>query len=194
MTVLAQEYELRIFDGAATRQMIETLADVYIDIYRESPYASHPVWSRPTFMERTLKQTDTPGFKLVAPYKGDKLLGMSFGFPMEAGRWFRDTTPPPETYVMTSKFAVIELGLIRTYRGRGIGRKLIDTLLGNRSEPYAILCSIPGSSERKMYDHWGWQKVSESLPNSELPPLHVLVLSLDANANTNANSSAPEPR
>ncbi|MBP2354625.1 ribosomal protein S18 acetylase RimI-like enzyme [Kribbella aluminosa] len=50
---------------------------------------------------------------------------------------------------------MIELGVHTDFRGRGFSRRLVDTLLADRPEPFASLISGPGAQAHAMYERWG---------------------------------------
>jgi GNAT superfamily N-acetyltransferase len=58
---------------------------------------------------------------------------------------------------MLFDFAVRE-----AYRGRGVGRRLHDRLLGSRAELRATLSVEPVALQTKaVYERWGWRRVGE---------------------------------
>ncbi len=78
-----------------------------------------------------------------------------------------------------STYSIIEWMVRRPYRGTGIGRRLLDTLLGDRREPWAVLASNPNSAARNIYDHLGWTLCGKSKPN-KWPTMDLLALRLAA--------------
>jgi ribosomal protein S18 acetylase RimI-like enzyme len=145
--------------GERTLAMLVELADAYEDTRRDDPQHDDPLFSRSSFIARTEDQARRPGFGLVTVRAGDALAGFSFGFPFGAGRWWADASEPPKHILTATKFAVIELDVLPAYRGRGWGKALLNTLLGQRGEAYATLAALPDSQARAMYKRWGWYKV-----------------------------------
>jgi ribosomal protein S18 acetylase RimI-like enzyme len=76
------------------------------------------------------------------------------------------------------KFAVIELIVDEAWRGRGIGRQLMDDLLADRTEPYAMLTTRATNPARKMYSRWGWVQVGTTQHTPTAPVMDQLVLPL----------------
>lgn len=162
---------------AATAALNDELAEVYMAIRAEPPYNSAPLYDKDRFLERTRQQITVPGFHLVTVRDGEVLAGFAFGLPFTAGRWWGgETTPGPAEVVATDKYAVIELNLLKQYRGRGIGRELLAELLAARPEPYAMLLSRPEAVAHAIYEHWGWQVVGTCRPAPDAAVADVMVL------------------
>ncbi|MEH1130398.1 GNAT family N-acetyltransferase [Micromonospora sp. CPCC 206061] len=64
------------------------------------------------------------------------------------------------------------------WRRRGIGHALLNELLAERPEKYAMLSSLPDTPARAVYERWGWRPVASTRPDSGLPPWHKLILPL----------------
>ncbi len=62
-------------------------------------------------------------------------------------------------------------------RRAGIGRVLLDRLLADRPEPWAVLASNPAAAARRIYERWGWKPVGATEPDS-MPPMDLLALPL----------------
>lgn len=61
-------------------------------------------------------------------------------------------------------------------RGRGLGRRLHDALLGSRDEERATLTVQPTAVDTKaIYEHWGWWQVGqvEGGPTAPAPVFDV---------------------
>lgn len=156
------ELLLQRHDSRETLNMMETLADVYVQTYAGNPYDESPaVYGRDAFIKRTTRQASEPGFSLVTGTVAEKTIGYSFGVRDEAGQWLpgeSDPPPPPEV-VNSHRFFVVELIVRKPHRGRGYAHRLIDALLADRPEPYAILTARPGGFAHAMYLRWGWQRL-----------------------------------
>jgi GNAT superfamily N-acetyltransferase len=172
-------YTLARYDGSDLLARLGEFTSLYLEVYAEPPYDSGPVWSADAFLDRTRRQTAAQGFSCVAAYDaaGD-LIGYSFGLPFAAKQWWANTTATPPELIDSPKFAVIELIVQAHWRGRGIGRRLLDALLSQRSEPYATLTAIATAPARTLYDHLGWTKVADIRPSDQRPPFDVLALRL----------------
>lgn len=166
------DYTLTRHNGEQAVAILDEVADIYVPAYAEPPYEPHPMFSREEFTARTTRQAAREGFTIITVRTSDAALaGFSFGLPFAAGRWWRDisgSTPPPEI-VNATKFSVIELVVAPPHRGRGLARRLLDTLLDGRPEQYAMLLAQPGTPAHEIYDHWGWVQVAkvQSHPGGE---------------------------
>ncbi|MEU0518176.1 GNAT family N-acetyltransferase [Streptosporangium sp. NPDC006007] len=151
--------------------------DLYEEIHAEPPYLSGPLYARERFIHRTAGQVRREGFTLVSAHDGPALAGFAFGLPFPAGRWWGgDASPGPANVVAAEKFAVIELGVHAAYRGRGIGRRLLEDLLTDRAAPYAVLLAHPDAPAHAMYRRWGWQVVGTVRPAPDSGTSDALVL------------------
>lgn len=161
--------------------MLDEIADLYVPAYAEPPYTPHPMFSRESFIERTTRQAADPGFILVTARTPTAVLaGFSFGLPFEAGKWWRDVSgsvPPPDI-AAAPKFAVIELVVAQAHRGRHLAHRLINALLEERPEQYAMLLAEPGTPAHQMYARWGWTAAAkvQSQPGADTDDALVLRL------------------
>jgi hypothetical protein len=145
--------------GEQMPAMLEDITDLYMEIHSENPDEHDELFSRPSFTARTNSQARKAGFEVITATSGDILVGFSFGYPFPPGQWWADCTPPTYEVLDSSKFAVIELDVRRTYRRKGTGKKLLEELLSGRSEKFATLAATSGSMAYAMYIRWGWRKV-----------------------------------
>lgn len=163
--------------------MLDRLADVtalYLDIRAEQDHTGASIYDPDVFVKRTTRQAGQLGFSAVlAISPDDKVIGFAFGFTFGAGEWWSgNPTPPTPEILERTKFALIELDVATAMRGQGIGRRLMDELLADRPEPYAVLTSVPGTPARGMYDRWGWVQMGTAQHAPDAPVMDQLVLPL----------------
>jgi hypothetical protein len=161
--------------GEQALAMMEDIADLYMEAHSGNPGESDELFSRSSFVTRTSRQARGTGFELIAAIAADVLVGFSFGYPFSADGWWAGCTPPPEGMGGASKFAVIELDVLQTCQGRGLGKKLLEELLAGRAEDFATLAATPGSQAHAMYLRWGWHKVGSF---EEAPVMDALAIPL----------------
>ena len=165
----------RLGDLDAVKQLDE-LADLYVKVYAEPPYDGGPKYTRQAFLARTKGQLIAPGFTLITARDAGALVGFSFGFQMGPYGWWANATEAPPEVLRASKFAVVELLVDISHRGRSIGRSLTGRLLADRSEEYATLAARPDAAAHAMYLRWGWKVVGRF--TTRLPPSNAMVLPL----------------
>jgi GNAT superfamily N-acetyltransferase len=172
------EYRVEKGDGAAARRIFDEMTKLYLDVYAEPPYNSGPLFRQEAFTARTNRQIGYDDFVIswATSARGD-LVGFSFGFPFDVDRWWSgDASPPPAEILRSKKFAVIELVVHRDWRGRGIGRRLLSSLLDGRRENYAILTADSNAPARQIYMQWGWEQIGAAKHTAEASAMDQLVL------------------
>jgi GNAT superfamily N-acetyltransferase len=132
------------------------------------------------FLRRTRSQMLRPGFHLVVLREGERLIGFALGLTFPAGSWWSGPVadPPADEILQADKFAVIELNVTPEWQGHGYGTVLMQALLANRVEPYAMLTTNPASKARRIYEHWGWEYVGKAHHAPEQEVMDELVLQL----------------
>lgn len=153
------------------------LVALYGAVYSEPPYqeSSEEVDG---FRKRISEEATRRGFRLIAAEDANRLVGASYGWTMEAGRWWsRTDQEPPIDIRDADKFAVMEWIVHPSRRREGVGSRLMHQLLIDRPEPYATLASDPRSVAREIYRQAGWRQVAHSvLPWG--PEMDILVMAL----------------
>lgn len=165
------------YSGEQVLAMLEGIADLYSGIRTERQDAD-PIFSRESFITRTSAQAVKTGFELVAARNATEWAGFSFGYTMLPGEWWEDATPQPPDVLAASKLAVIELDVVKSYRGQGLSKALLQELLANRNESYATLATLPGTQAHAMYLRWGWRNVG--IIGGEGPVMDAMLLPLRA--------------
>jgi GNAT superfamily N-acetyltransferase len=164
--------------GLEAAEQLGRLADLYVPVYAEPPYDGGPKYSREAFLSRTREQLTRPGFTLLTAHEAGALVGYGFGFRMGPYGWWANATEAPPGLLRASKFAVIELLVRGSHRGRGVGGSLLGGLLTGRDEEYATLAARPDSPAHPMYLRWGWRTAAHFTTGP--PASEVMVLPLPA--------------
>ncbi|MET9887058.1 GNAT family N-acetyltransferase [Streptomyces sp. NPDC006430] len=139
----------------------EEFREVYHRVYCEPPYHEDAA-AADGFVRQLAGHAALPGFSVTTVGDGGVLSGFAYGVHREEGWWHpRAAAPAPPRLRRHSLFYVYELAVVRELRGRGYGRELLDLLLADRSEPFAVLAASSRASARAMYRRWGWTKVGE---------------------------------
>ncbi|MFJ9793178.1 GNAT family N-acetyltransferase [Streptomyces globosus] len=135
--------------------------EVYHRVYREPPYHEDAA-DADGFARQLADHAALPGFAVATVRDGTALTGFAYGVHRGAGWWHpRTAAPAPRRLRRRPLFYVYELAVVREARGRGHGRRLLDRLLADRTEPYAVLAASGGAPARDMYRRWGWTKTGE---------------------------------
>ena len=143
--------------------LMDELCDAYADAYGAVP-GEDTGQKRDAFRDRATKGLQVPHYSLVTARAGDRLAGFVFGYSLQPGsRWWEGLRPePPEGFTQeTGSRTVIlaEIEVRRAWQGRGIGRKLHDAFLAERSEQRATLATNPkATGTQALYERWGWRK------------------------------------
>ncbi|MEV8637223.1 GNAT family N-acetyltransferase [Streptosporangium sp. NPDC051023] len=143
-----------------TRDHFEEIQRVYAVAFPKYDLGDHK--------RRTLRQTESAGFEAVTVREDGALVGFAYGLPLSPRSTWWDGLQPPQLGDFTAEtgqrtFAVIDLAVLPSHRGRGLGRRLMNELLGSRAEERATLATDPGNGEaQRMYERWGWSKVGRT--------------------------------
>jgi GNAT superfamily N-acetyltransferase len=172
-------YRVQTGETAGMAVVSERYVQLYEDVHADPSYESNPLFSRDAYLERASAQAQHPGFVVVSAEDGPNLVGYTYGFTMEAGRWWRGAlNPPPDEVLKETKLAVIELMVRSDRRGSGMGKQLLAKLLSNCGERYATLTARPVAAAHGMYLRWGWQIVGQSQPASDAPAMDIMLIDL----------------
>jgi ribosomal protein S18 acetylase RimI-like enzyme len=112
--------------------------------------------------ERLGQLLGEPSFGIAVAQAGDELVGFAYGFTVAADtqRWARLNPPAPAEVTAEwpgRTFLLFDYAVRDRHRGRGVGRRLHDGLLGSRREERATLTVQPTATATKaIYEHWGW--------------------------------------
>jgi GNAT superfamily N-acetyltransferase len=112
-----------------------------------------------------------PGFTGVAAYdaRSGAVLGLTYGFSNRPGQWWRDRVaeaigPEQTRTVLDHSFCLMELGVVRAARRRGVGRALVAALLTQQPHPCALLSmQTDNRGGRAFYLATGWTVLIERM-------------------------------
>ncbi|WP_290060613.1 GNAT family N-acetyltransferase [Amycolatopsis solani] len=136
------------------------LAELYHEVYREPPYRETEA-DAARFRETLMAHAKQPGFALETVHSGGELAGFAYGVGREAGWWPAPAAAgPPSWLAGRPLFYVYELAVRPDHRGRGHGRDLLERLLGERTEPAAVLAASTDAPAHALYHRWGWTTVA----------------------------------
>jgi GNAT superfamily N-acetyltransferase len=144
-----------VYDLADDVPDVDGIRDVYHRVYREPPY-HEDIADAERFAAQLAEHAALPGFSMTTVHEDGVLGGFAYGVRRPAPWWHpRAATPaPPE--VGWPLFYVYELAVVPELRGRGHGRGLLDLLLSDRTERFAVLAASTKAPARELYRRWGW--------------------------------------
>ncbi|MFE6097997.1 GNAT family N-acetyltransferase [Streptomyces massasporeus] len=168
--------ELRTFTD------LEPIRGDVIDVYAEvrAPLLHLPNYAVHAFGERLDRHGAEPGFTAVIAYADGDPVGYVYGNRIEHGdRYWQRTTPePPAEYTSRPAVALKEIGVRDAWRKTGTARRMHDTFLAGRGEPYVTLMVNPAAGDGKvhrLYRSWGYQDIGQSQPSPASPVLTVMI-------------------
>ncbi|GAA5076935.1 hypothetical protein GCM10023336_67320 [Streptomyces similanensis] len=153
------------------------LLDVYAEV--RAPLLHLPNYQVTAFGERLDRHGREPGFAAVLAYADGQPVGYAYANAIEHGDryWQRTTPPPPAHYTQRPALAIKEIGVRLAWRGTGTARRIHDTLLASRDEPYTTLMVNPAAGQGKvhaLYQSWGYHDLGHSQPSPASPLLTVM--------------------
>jgi ribosomal protein S18 acetylase RimI-like enzyme len=161
--------------------LFDAIRNLYDEVFSQPPFAweeSEPEDHR----KRLMRVMAEPTFGLTVALAEGALVGFAYGYTSapDSPRWTGFT--PPLSAGLTAEwpgrtFALVDLAVRADWRGKGIGRQLVDELLGSRQEERAVLKTEPEVIETgKFYVRTGWRRVGRrAIRNSSVPLWDVYV-------------------
>ncbi|MFD7020047.1 GNAT family N-acetyltransferase [Streptomyces sp. NPDC059928] len=157
-------------DGSAAAQVEDAFRLVYAEAFSEPPYNETADDVAVTF-RRFRSQTRKGTFRAaLARTEGGEPVGMAYGYPLgpNTGWWDQLTEPVPDDMRREDgrrTFGLMELAVRGPWRGRGIARRLHETLLDGVEAERVLLNVHPESrAASAAYRAWGYRKVGEARP------------------------------
>jgi GNAT superfamily N-acetyltransferase len=144
-------------------------------VYRRAFLDVHEPYPARAEIERTAharSHLNRPGLRAVAALEGDRLIGIGYGQPGAPGQWWHDVVTmavradrgiEAADDWLGSCFEVVELHVLPTHQGQGIGRDVLRLLLAEGAERTAALSALEpdGSPARRLYTAEGFVPLLE---------------------------------
>jgi GNAT superfamily N-acetyltransferase len=147
-----------MYERAGGVHRVEDFREVYHRVYREPPYHEDAA-AADRFADQLAGHAALPGFSVTTVDGDGALGGFAYGVRYDDGWWHPRATAPAPPALVWPLFYVYELVVAPELRGRGHGRGLLETLLADRTEPYAVLAASTGAPAHELYRRWGWSNV-----------------------------------
>jgi ribosomal protein S18 acetylase RimI-like enzyme len=164
MTAMAASEPIRLAELTAVqlRPKLEEALQVYVTAMRYPPgTARHraPMW-----LEHMLRT----GWRCVAAFVGDTLVGITYGYLGASGQWWHDEVrrglmvvdPAAARLCLEDYFELTELHVHPDLQGRGVGRALLTELLSGVQAPRVLLSTPEGPTRAwRLYRRTGFTDV-----------------------------------
>jgi ribosomal protein S18 acetylase RimI-like enzyme len=118
------------------------------------------------FAEELAGEVGEPGFRCWVARDGDRVVGFAYGLPtpeVPAEGWYgllRDAVGEAAGEWLEGQFAVVWIAVARQWRGRGLGRQLLERLLAGAATERAWLVTHDlDTSARALYRSLGFQEL-----------------------------------
>ena len=101
-----------------------------------------------------------PGYLGLLARADGNAVGMAMGVKVERGNWWVERVAQQlgaDHHALQDAFCVVELGVLESFRGRGIGGVLLHELLGAQEHPRAVLSTeVSNIAAQRFYERHGW--------------------------------------
>ena len=167
---------VRPLDGSGLIDRRAEFVRVHGDVFGAPPYHESPLAIR-EFGKRLQLHAEAEGFRAVAAFAADAIIGFAYGAASQPGQWWHDVVryalgPDLAEYWFADAFEMVELALLSPYRGRGMGGALHDALVAGLSERTAIASTfLDDGPAMTLYRRRGWVVLREGVefPGVDLP-------------------------
>jgi GNAT superfamily N-acetyltransferase len=139
--------------------------------------------------ERLTRLMTDPTFAVSVAECGPELVGFAYGRTVSPDNPrltdFIDPLPPETAQEWEGRtFILVDFAVRERWRGRGVGRRLMDTLLAARTEERAILGVEPGAEDSQaIYTHLGWRRLGRKRQlGNFIPYMDIYLLPLREHA------------
>ncbi|WP_371749894.1 hypothetical protein OG302_41335 [Streptomyces sp. NBC_01283] len=175
---------LRRVNRWLVEDLLEDLADLYVESCEKEPSEDYRSRSRQDFLKRLAGDIRRPGFAMVIA-ETDGLVGYAYGFPVRSdGFWWLgfDGELPRSIEQLTEAdrvFAITNI-LVRPHpQDQALACRLQERLLGDHQASLgATLVDQADHPALSAFRAWGWQDIGESWKPAGATVFRVLVLPL----------------
>lgn len=159
--------ELARHDGGQAGQLVDELREVYAAVFTGPPFLE-PAHQAELFAREVRSELGAPGFACWTAREDGRLLGFIYGYVTEVGDppsdWERRLLAAVGDDLVDrwirGQFAVAWFAVRPEARGRGIGSRLYDLLLGTTDRPRVWLVTHDlESPARAFYRRRGWREL-----------------------------------
>lgn len=156
--------EVNLVEGAppdAVRDEIWPLYRAVFDDFDDEHAWRDGVWDRHSMRA---------GFRIALARQRDVLVGFAYGYTGEHGQWWTDRAatvlhPAVASAWLGGHFELVSIGVDRTARGTGTGRRLLAVLTDGLDQSRWVLMTTadPDDPARRLYGSTGWAVIGPGL-------------------------------
>ncbi|MBM2619072.1 GNAT family N-acetyltransferase [Actinoplanes sp. LDG1-06] len=146
----------------------EALGAVYADAFGRPPFDEGPEVVAAWRDESLPQHAARAGFRCLAAWDDDLVVGFTYGYTGEYGQWWTDqiaAVVPPALAAewLGGHFELVELAVRPSHERRGIGAGLHDRLLDGLSHRVALLTATDDATApaRRLYHRKGWEPLAD---------------------------------
>ncbi|MCZ0983256.1 GNAT family N-acetyltransferase [Streptomyces diastatochromogenes] len=157
-------------DGSAAVRAVDAFRLIYAEVFAEPPYGETEDGVAAAF-RRFPSQAARSTFRAVLARSGEgEPVGMAYGCALDPDTVWWDELAEPVTDDMRREdgrrtFGLMELAVRGPWRGRGVARRLHETLLDGVVAEQVLLNVHPGGEAASAaYRAWGYRKIGETRP------------------------------
>jgi GNAT superfamily N-acetyltransferase len=159
-------------------QAQDRIVAIYRTVFAEPPYSKSKAAIAQFTNTVFPRHVQRAGFRCVVAWAQNAgIVGFAYGYTSSAGQWWHDAVaqalgPHAAAEWLKDSFEFVELALLPSARGRGIGGRLHDTLLRNLPHQMAILSTAQQETTAYyLYRKRGWQTLLGNFifPGGTLP-------------------------
>ena len=168
------------------RPVRDGIVRVYAAAFGEPPYNEGEAEAEHA-MQSLVSHSRRGGFRLfVAKDEAGQVIGFSYGYQGRPGQWWHDfvsrlLSAEARAQWLGNCFQFVELAVLPSFQGQGIGGRLHDALLAGVPYHTAVLSTYSGQNRAMgLYQKRGWKRLVDDLafPGSTIPMV-VLGLALE---------------
>lgn len=164
------DYEIHSLTSSEVLRYREEIVRIYRQAFVSAPYfkSESEVASFRHSLSHHMKR---PGFYflIAIDLRTSQYVGFTYGYSGQAGQWWHDIVASAmdsqaASVWMRNNFELVELAVVPSYQGHGIGGALHDRLLSEQRHPKAVLSTLQSETIAfRLYRDRGWKVLIKDL-------------------------------
>ena len=148
--------------------LLESAISCYTEAFSLPPY-SDPNRGREVLTRLQTTHRQIAGYRAFIAVKStarETAVGLCYGYKSQSGQWWHETVRKQldksllPTWFDTA-YELVEIAVLPSEQGQGIGTQLISTLLAKRPEPGCLLSTRIDSRAYQLYERLGFSVLGE---------------------------------